>query len=78
MHTGCNAGSRRSCSCDCIVMLRFSTRYTQDRNQIGSVEIASFPILVPENSIRWDSRGETESAHHPMRWLRLSTCLRRL
>jgi hypothetical protein len=34
--------------------------------------------VVPENSIRWDSRGETESAHHPMRWLRLSTCLRRL
>jgi hypothetical protein len=34
--------------------------------------------VVPENSIRWDSPGETESAHHPMRWLRLSTCLRRL
>jgi hypothetical protein len=32
----------------------------------------------PENSIRRDSRGEAESAHHPMRWLRSSTCLQRL
>ena len=22
--------------------------------------------VVPENSIRWDSRGQAESAHHPM------------
>ena len=34
--------------------------------------------VVPENSIRWDSRGEAESAHHPMRCLRSSICLRRL
>jgi hypothetical protein len=34
--------------------------------------------VVPENSIRRDSRGEAESAHHPMRCLRSSTCLRRL
>jgi hypothetical protein len=40
--------------------------------------LAARTTVVPENSIRWDSRGETESAHHPMRWLRLSTCLRRL
>jgi hypothetical protein len=36
-------------------------------------------VVVPENSIRRDSRGETESAHHPMRRLRLSsTYLQRL
>jgi hypothetical protein len=34
--------------------------------------------VVPENSIRRDSRGEAESAHHPMRCLRSSTCLQRL
>jgi hypothetical protein len=33
-------------------------------------------VVVPENSIRADSRGEVESAHHPMRCLRLSTCLK--
>jgi hypothetical protein len=33
---------------------------------------------VPENSTRRDSRGEAESAHHPMRCLRSSTCLQRL
>jgi hypothetical protein len=31
--------------------------------------------VVPENSIPADSRGEAESAHHPMRCLRSSTCL---
>ena len=31
--------------------------------------------MVPENSIRLDSRGEAESAHHPMRCLRSSTYL---
>jgi hypothetical protein len=30
--------------------------------------------VVPENSIRRDLRGEAESAHHPMRCLRSSTC----
>jgi hypothetical protein len=35
-------------------------------------------VVVPENSIRRDSRGEAESAHHPMRCLRSSTCLQRL
>jgi hypothetical protein len=35
-------------------------------------------VVVPENSIRRDSRGETESAHHPMRCLRSSSCLQRL
>jgi hypothetical protein len=34
--------------------------------------------VVPENSIRRDSRGETESAHHPMRCLRSSTYSQRL
>jgi hypothetical protein len=33
--------------------------------------------VIPENSIRWDSRGEAESAHHPMRCLRSSTYLQR-
>jgi hypothetical protein len=31
--------------------------------------------VVPENSIRRDWRGEAESAHHPMRCSRSSTCL---
>jgi hypothetical protein len=30
--------------------------------------------VVPENSIRRDSRGEAELAHHPMRCLRSSIC----
>jgi hypothetical protein len=34
--------------------------------------------VVPENSIRSDSRGEAESAHHPMRCLRSSTYLGRM
>jgi hypothetical protein len=34
--------------------------------------------VVPENSIRRDSRGEAESAPHPRRCLRSSTCLQRL
>src|SRR2546430_2861660 len=38
---------------------------------------ADEPVVVPENSIRWDSRGEAESAHHPMRCLRSSTYLHR-
>jgi hypothetical protein len=33
--------------------------------------------VVPENSIRADSRGEAESAHHAMRCLPPSTCLQR-
>jgi molecular chaperone DnaK (HSP70) len=33
---------------------------------------------VPENSMRPDSRGEAESAHHPMRCLRSSTYLERM
>jgi hypothetical protein len=33
------------------------------------------PGVVSENSIRRDWRGEAESAHHPMRCLRSSTCL---
>ena len=39
---------------------------------------AGLTAVVPENSIRRDSRGEAESAHHPMRCLRSSTCLQRL
>jgi superfamily I DNA/RNA helicase len=39
--------------------------------------LSEFTPVVPENSIRRDSRGEAESAHHPMRCLRSSTCLRR-
>jgi hypothetical protein len=35
-------------------------------------------LVVPENSIRRDSRGGAESAHHTMRCLRSSTCLQRL
>src|SRR6266851_5858572 len=31
--------------------------------------------VLSENSIRPDSRGELESAHHPMRCLRSSACL---
>jgi hypothetical protein len=31
--------------------------------------------VVPENSIRPDSRGEAESGHHPIRCLPSSTCL---
>jgi hypothetical protein len=38
---------------------------------------AAAPV-VPENSIRGDSRGKAESAHHPMRCLRSSTCLQHL
>src|SRR5213593_3063177 len=34
--------------------------------------------VVPENSIRQDSRGEGESDHHPMRCLRSYTCLEHL
>jgi hypothetical protein len=34
--------------------------------------------VVPENSIRRDSRGEAESAHHPIRCLPSFTCLQRL
>jgi putative SOS response-associated peptidase YedK len=33
--------------------------------------------VVPENSIRPDSRAEAESAHHAMRCLSPSTCLQR-
>jgi hypothetical protein len=34
---------------------------------------ASGGVVVPENSIRPDSRGKAESAHDPMRCLRSST-----
>ena len=34
--------------------------------------------VVPENSIRLGWRDEVESAHHPMRCLRSSTCLERM
>jgi predicted TIM-barrel fold metal-dependent hydrolase len=52
-------------------------------NDLGwHIQILSFPKIrsgvVPENSIPRDSRGEGESAHHPMRCLRSSTCLQRL
>src|SRR6266481_3137440 len=40
------------------------------------VNIIQTPV-VPENSIRPDSRGEAESAHHAMRCLPPSTCLQR-
>jgi hypothetical protein len=35
-------------------------------------------VVVPENSIRPDSRGEAESAHHPMRCSRSSIYLERM
>jgi hypothetical protein len=35
-------------------------------------------VVVPENSIRVDSRDETESAHHPARCLHSFSCLGRL
>jgi ClpX C4-type zinc finger len=47
-----------------------------DPNPRMSLELRSLLVpVVPENSIRWDSRGEAESAHHPMRCLRSSTYL---
>jgi methylase of polypeptide subunit release factors len=39
--------------------------------------LSACTAVVPENSIRRDSRSEAESAHHPMRCLRSSTCLQR-
>jgi hypothetical protein len=42
------------------------------------VQIQVLRPVVPENSTRRDSRGEAESAHHPLRCLRLSTSLQRL
>jgi putative transposase len=63
---------RRACSV--LRTDRTSVRYRSTRPDDAAIRTR----VVPENSIRWDSRGETESAHHPMRWLRLSTCLRRL
>src|SRR5450759_2137460 len=36
------------------------------------------PRVVPENSIRRDSRDEAESAHHPPRCLQLSNYLERI
>jgi ClpX C4-type zinc finger protein len=49
-----------------------------DPNPRMSLELRSLLVpVVPENSIRWDSRGEAESAHHPMRCLRSSTYLQR-
>jgi hypothetical protein len=46
---------------------------------VAAFALAASPAqaVVPENSIRWDSRGEAESAHHPMRCLRSSTFLQR-
>jgi Domain of unknown function (DUF4062) len=53
------------------------------QDSVTALELAhahklGIPIVVPENSIRRDSPGEAESAHHPMRCLRSSTCLQRL
>jgi hypothetical protein len=50
------------------------------RQLIRDMSVANplWGAVVPENSIRRDSRGEAESAHHPMRCLRSSTCLQRL
>ena len=39
------------------------------------LQVYSSTLVVPENSIRRDSRGEAESAHHRMRCLRSSNCL---
>ena len=35
-------------------------------------------VVIPENSIRLDSRGKAKSAHHPTSCLRSSTCLDRM
>jgi hypothetical protein len=37
---------------------------------VTGVDDLEFEAVVPENSIRRDSRGEAESAHDPMRCLR--------
>jgi hypothetical protein len=51
---------------------------TQDPAQVRLPEydyvVETFPV-VPKIQSGGDSRGEAESAHHPMRCLRSSTCL---
>jgi uncharacterized protein with beta-barrel porin domain len=57
-----------------------SVAQTPNQRAVALALDRSAPLspVVPENSIRRDSRGEAESAHHPMRCLRSSTCLQRL
>jgi Integrase core domain len=56
---------------------RVNERLPTLRIERDALDVAAAPV-VPENSIRRDSRGEAESAHHPMRCLRSSACLQRL
>ena len=42
---------------------------------VTGVDDLEFEAVVPENSIRRDSRREAESAHYPMRCSRSFTCL---
>src|SRR5258707_175940 len=73
----------------CSQEISLSTRQTPDKmptyptsplvpaQQRSSLSI-NWTRVVPENSIRYDSRCEGESDHHPMRCLRSSTCLEHL
>jgi Sigma-70 factor, region 1.2 len=59
-------------------MLAKRWREHDDLEAVHKLVNSHLRLVVPENSIWRDSRGEAESAHHPMRCLRSSTCLQRL